>query len=376
MTPLNWQEPSQKNNPSHLGLILRQSPSNKFGFILGIVGGAAVSLLLVGLVVGYVAGKSLIGGLAVGQAQPIAQVPNVPAAPAPTPPPVGPVPAIDPKTDRIRGDLSKAKVALIEYSDFECPFCQRHFPTTQQVVSTYGDKVAFVYRDFPLSFHPNAQKEAEAGRCIFELGGNKAFWKYHDYVFDKTTSGGTGFPLDQLPVAAKDAGVNVTKFQSCLDSGKYAKTVADEMDAGTFAGVSGTPGNIILDLKTQKSQLISGAVPFSSFKSAIDSILGDTAAAAPTNGGARTIKMTAELWKFTPNVIEAKQGEQITLEITSVSGTHGFSVPALGIKETVIQGNTVTVTLPTDKTGTFDFACSIQCGSGHNDMKGQIIIES
>ncbi|HLD71941.1 MAG TPA: cupredoxin domain-containing protein [Candidatus Peribacteraceae bacterium] len=96
---------------------------------------------------------------------------------------------------------------------------------------------------------------------------------------------------------------------------------------------------------------------------------------APAIAKEKTIKMTAELWKFTPNIVRVKQGETITLEVTGVSGTHGFSVPGLGISETIIQGNTVSVTIPTDKTGTFAFSCSIQCGSGHNDMTGQIIVE-
>ena len=89
----------------------------------------------------------------------------------------------------------------------------------------------------------------------------------------------------------------------------------------------------------------------------------------------RIIPVTAELWKWTPNVIQAKQGEVVTLQVTGVSGTHGFSVPALGINETIFTGKTVNIPLPTGTAGTFDFACSIQCGPGHNDMKGQIVIE-
>jgi protein-disulfide isomerase len=239
----------------------------------------AVSLGLMGVIAGFAVASYTKGGsigVPSGGSPSIAQAPAAPAAAAqpPAAQPSGKPPApVDAKTDRIRGDLSKAKVAVIEYSDFECPFCKRHFTTVQQILSTYGDKVAFVYRDFPLSFHQNAQKEAEAGRCVNELGGNDAFWRYHDYVFTKTTSNGTGFPLDQLPVAAKEAGVDVAKFQSCLDSGKFAKAVADQEAEGQSAGVSGTPGNFIVDLATQKSTTLEGAVPFSSFQAAIDPLV-------------------------------------------------------------------------------------------------------
>lgn len=89
----------------------------------------------------------------------------------------------------------------------------------------------------------------------------------------------------------------------------------------------------------------------------------------------RVIQVTAELWKFTPNVIQAKQGEETVLQITGISGTHGFSVPDLGIAATIIQGQTVSVSLPTDQPGAFDFRCSVPCGIGHQDMKGQIVIE-
>lgn len=88
----------------------------------------------------------------------------------------------------------------------------------------------------------------------------------------------------------------------------------------------------------------------------------------------QAIPITAELWKFTPSVVQAQQGEEVVLQITGVGGTHGFSAPDLGINATIIQGQTVTIPLPTDKAGTFDFRCSIPCGIGHQDMKGQIVV--
>lgn len=173
--------------------------------------------------------------------------------------------------DRIRGNKN-AKVALIEYSDYECPFCKRFHPTMQQVMKEYGDKVKWVYRDFPLSFHANAQKEAEGGWCIYEQGGNDAFWKYTDAIFERTTSNGTGFALDKLGPLAAEAGVNQAKFQSCLNTGKYTKRVQDQMAKGTEEGVTGTPGTIILTADGD-TQLIPGALPFEQVKPMIDAAL-------------------------------------------------------------------------------------------------------
>ena len=95
---------------------------------------------------------------------------------------------------------------------------------------------------------------------------------------------------------------------------------------------------------------------------------------APAVVQGRVIPVTAELWKFTPNVITAKKDEVVTLQVTGISGTHGFSVPDLGISQTIFMGKTVNISLPTDKAGTFPFACSIQCGAGHTAMTGQIVI--
>ncbi|MDP1721771.1 MAG: DsbA family protein [Candidatus Gottesmanbacteria bacterium] len=176
------------------------------------------------------------------------------------------------KDDHVRGDRN-ARIALVEYSDIECPFCKRFHPTAQQVVDAYKGKVMWVYRHYPLAFHANAQKEAEASECANELGGNDAFWKYLDAVYDRTTSNGTGFALDKLVPIAVEIGLNEAKFKGCLDSGRYASHVKDDMNGGSKAGVTGTPGNILLDTKTGKTNLIPGAVPFETMKAAIDEML-------------------------------------------------------------------------------------------------------
>ncbi len=197
----------------------------------------------------------------------------VPAAPAAQPPvqEAKDVPKVT-KDDHVRGDRN-SRIALIEYSDIECPFCKRFHPTALQVFDVYKGKVMWVYRHYPLAFHANAQKEAEAVECANELGGSDAFWKYLDTMYERTTSNGTGFALDKLVPLAVELGLNEAKFKECLESGKYAKHVKDDMDGGSKAGVTGTPGNILLDTKSGKTRLIPGAVPFEQIKSAIDEML-------------------------------------------------------------------------------------------------------
>jgi len=202
-----------------------------------------------------------------GQTAPQAALPNQqPAALAPS----GKIKPVTDK-DHIRGSRN-AKLTLVEYSDLECPFCKRFHPTMQELMKTYGDKIRWVYRHFPLSFHANAQKEAEATECVNELSGNDKMWEYIDKMFEKTTSNGTGFALDQLGPLAAEVGVNQSAFQSCLDNGKYTQHVKDDIADGTTGGVSGTPSTFIINA-SGKSQIIVGAQPIESFKTAIDAVL-------------------------------------------------------------------------------------------------------
>lgn len=225
----------------------------------------SISILMHGGII-KVAGLSTLGKTG---NQPATQAPTAPQAPSE--PTVGPVEPLKAE-DHIRGDRN-ARILLFEYADLECPFCKRFHPTAKQIVDTYKGQVAWVYRHFPLSFHANAQKEAEAIECANEQGGNDAFWKYTDTIFERTTSNGTGFALDNLVPLAKELGLNETQFKNCLDNGKYTAHVKADEDGGTKAGVTGTPGNILLDTKTKKTKLIPGALPFDQFKTAIDDLL-------------------------------------------------------------------------------------------------------
>lgn len=174
--------------------------------------------------------------------------------------------------DHILGNKN-APISLIEYSDFECPFCKKFHPTAEQVVSLYGDKVNLIYRQFPLSIHANAEKEAEASECANALGGNDKFWEYTDKIFERTRSNGTGFALDALVPLAKEIGLDEKKFKDCLDQDTFATHIQQDIASGTAAGVTGTPGNILLNNATKEQKALPGAQPLAVFKQAIDGML-------------------------------------------------------------------------------------------------------
>ena len=125
--------------------------------------------------------------------------------------------------DHILGDPN-APIAIVEFSDTECPYCKMFETTMNTIMDTYGKagQVAWVYRYFPLdALHSKSRNEAEAVECSNTLGGNTVFWKYLDEVYTTTNSNNSLDPAE-LPVIAKDVGLDVTKFNACLASNKYA----------------------------------------------------------------------------------------------------------------------------------------------------------
>lgn len=202
-----------------------------------------------------------------GAAAPTAAVPNEKAGPSEAQ--LGKLPKVD-NNDYVRGNAD-AKVVLVEYSDFECPFCARFHPTMKQLMDEMGDKVAWVYRHYPLSFHPNAQKSAEGAECVGKLGGNDAFWVYADAISEVNSANGKLTPEDISEAAAK-AGVNATSFKSCLDSDEMAQVVKDQASAGGAAGVTGTPGTLVV-VDGKAKELIPGALPYESVKATVEKYL-------------------------------------------------------------------------------------------------------
>lgn len=173
--------------------------------------------------------------------------------------------------DHIRGNKD-AKVFLIEYSDFECSFCARFHPTTQQVLGEYGDDVAWVYRHFPLdTIHPRARPVAQASECVAELGGEDVFWSFIDEIFENQE---TALSDSGLKNTASKLGLDANAFSNCVESEKHKDKVEDQYQGGLTAGVTGTPGNFIVNSKGEV-WLIPGAVPFEALKQTIDEALQD-----------------------------------------------------------------------------------------------------
>ena len=196
---------------------------------------------------------SALSGVAMGTDE-VAEEPTVAKKEAPT---------ADMKSliddDSVKGDKD-APVTIVEFSDYECPFCTKFYEQSlQQIEKNYVDtgKVKFVYRDFPLGFHQNAQKAAEAAECA---GEQDKYFEMHDLLFEKGVVGG----VSTFKQYAKDLKLDTTDFDQCLDSGAMAQEVKDDFAAGQQLGVSGTPAFFI------NGKLVSGAQPYSVFEQIIE----------------------------------------------------------------------------------------------------------
>lgn len=175
--------------------------------------------------------------------------------------------------DHIYGD-PEAPISLIEYSDFECPYCKRFHPNPKELVDGSDGQVNWVYRHFPLEFHnPLAQLQAEASECASEQGGNAAFWQYADLLYERTASNGNGMSPDALGPLAREVGLDEEAFESCLESGRMTARVEEDIVDGRKVGITGTPGNIVLNNETGESVPAAGALPTETLQSIVDSLL-------------------------------------------------------------------------------------------------------
>jgi protein-disulfide isomerase len=173
-------------------------------------------------------------------------------------------------SDHILGNPN-AQLILVEYSDTECPYCKAFQTTLKQMMTDYGPsgQVAWVYRHFPL--HSKSEKEAEATECAGELGGPDKFWDYLNMIYDNTPSN-DGLDPAQLPIFAKNVGLDVDAFNTCLASGKYADKVQADYNDAIASGGQGTPHSVLVSRDGAQTP-IDGALPYAQLKTEIDSLL-------------------------------------------------------------------------------------------------------
>ncbi len=187
-------------------------------------------------------------------------------------------------SDHILGNPD-ADILIVEYSDPSCPYCKIFHPTLKKIIDEYGPtgKVAWVYRSFPLDrpdsqgrvLHVNAGTQAQAQECAAALGGNDAFWKYTDRLYEVIQSD-QGVTLDnkELPVIAQYAGLDTVSFNECLSSGRFKDKVEKSYLDGVNAGVSGTPYSVIITPSGSKIPLV-GAQSYATIKQSIEALLSE-----------------------------------------------------------------------------------------------------
>jgi protein-disulfide isomerase len=186
-------------------------------------------------------------------------------------PTTGEIKPVDDK-DHIRGNPN-APIVMIEYSDFDCPFCKNFHETMNKVMSNYGTegKVAWVYRHFPLEqLHPSAPLIAQASECVAKLGEDEAFWKFADLVFGER---GTNEPTNtsRLSEFAATAGVSATAYEACMAEGSTKTLVEEDMRDALNAGGKGTPYTLVLVGGQQG--VISGAQPYETVSKILDTLI-------------------------------------------------------------------------------------------------------
>lgn len=177
--------------------------------------------------------------------------------------------------DHIRGNAA-AEVSIIEYSDFECPYCKRFHPTPGELTRKFGDRVNWIYRHLPLEFHnPAARREAIASECAGKLGGNEMFWKYSDAIFEHTRSNGAGLPAEHSEAAlAARQGLNGAAFARCLTDPASAKRVDEDLADAVAVRMSGTPTTLIRNNRTGATEVVVGARSADYIAPIIERVLG------------------------------------------------------------------------------------------------------
>jgi protein-disulfide isomerase len=305
-----------------------------------------------------------------------------------------PVVAVSLDDDAVKGDAN-APVTIIEFSDFECPFCGKYVEETYPlIIKNYVDTgvVKYVFRDFPLSFHQNAQKAAEAAECA---GEQNQYWEMHDILFANNDK----LSVNDLKGYAVELGLDTEDFNTCLDSNKMAEEVKKDMADGVEYGVTGTPAFFI------NGKLVSGAMPYESFEQEIEAALASDSTIVeeldkvaeevviveddseefevipePTavTGQTKEYTLNYKKWSFMPNKITVNQGDLVKLKLVPDTSNgaftlpqYTFAIPNLDVEEEITGEGMVEFIAKS--TGSYEFKCG-DCEDWRG-MSGTLIIE-
>lgn len=167
----------------------------------------------------------------------------------------------------IRGETKDTQVYIVEYSDYDCPFCARFHPTMKAIVEKYEGKVAWVYKQFPLtSIHPDAYQKSVAAICVNKLGGEDQFWQYTDLLFE------TPRQNSELVTLAESLGVDTSAFDECMNSQEAQSLVDADIAEAQSLGATGTPFAVAVK-KDGTNEIIRGAIPQEEVEKIINNLL-------------------------------------------------------------------------------------------------------
>lgn len=237
-----------------------QGISSKFMFVFGLLVGFSV----ISTVAFFVVLFANMDGTVEAAGTDNQAVANTNAAAADEPVVID-VTKIDLADTHVRGD-EDAPVTIVEYSDFECPYCSKFHETMTQVMEDYDGQVRWIWKHYPLSFHAEAEAAATAAECAGEQG---KFWEYADALYANQDS----LSADLYPELATNLKLNVSNFKTCLATDKFQDLFTADLTEGSNIGVNGTPGSIVFATGSKTGELIAGAYPYDYVASVIDSLL-------------------------------------------------------------------------------------------------------
>ncbi|QKQ98372.1 thioredoxin domain-containing protein [Candidatus Nanohaloarchaea archaeon] len=347
---------------------------------------AMILVFALGISVGFLTG-SIVSGQITGKAtvQPTGNSDNNPS-PSPSGGDSGVTVSFETTGEPVIGQ-EDAPVTIAYWGDFQCPFCkrfeQRTFPQLKNNYISEG-KVRFVFKDFQF-LGPDSTTAGIASECVWKQVGEsnpEAYWNWHASMFDNQDgeNSGWGDKQDIISMTRQVSGVNANQLSSCMENNrqKFQDEIERDRSEGRSVGITGTPGFVIYRTGSDTGQQITGAQPYSRFRSVINRVQNSDSGTETTGRNEqvdKTIQVSGTEYSFSPSTIQVKKGQTVKVEFRNTGSIpHNLRIPSLGVGSRVIQaGQTDSFTFIAPKSGTFpiSFECSLP-GHAANGMTGKI----